>query len=148
MYDPIAKKMPDIFPLDEVSVDDEEEARVDKPIVAAVGTGTKVKTKATRDDRRARRYNVPKDRQRCELKAKGSVWPAFLVNESASGCAVLIDRVDGLHIGEKVELHTDQGWLKFRVVYIKAATAPESSGTKSDKWFRLGLKKASGLFPF
>lgn len=149
MYDPIAKKMPEIFALDEVWVDEEDEAPAEKSKASiSVGTGTKAKTKPTRDDRRSRRYNVPKDRQPCELKSKDSAWPVLLVNESESGCAVLTDRLNGLQNADKVELRTDKGWVTFRVVYIKAAARPEYAPTKSDTWFRLGLKKANRFFKF
>ena len=69
MYDPIAKKMPDVYPL-------EEEDSTDEPIV----TGSKPPAKPGLNDRKSPRYRVPKERQSCEVKAGANVILALLVD--------------------------------------------------------------------
>ena len=71
---------------------------------------------------------------------------ASLVNESKDGFAVLIDRLDGLKIGKKAELHTDMGRFTVRIVYIDKVGQPIDAAFKSDCWFRVGMKKARSFF--
>ena len=137
MYDPIAKKMPDVYPL-------EEEDSSDEPIA----TGTKSIAKQRRDDRKSSRCTVPPARQSCELKVGADVFSALLANESKHGFAVLIDRLDGLKIGKKVELYTDIGRFEVRIVYINKVAQPENAALNSDSWFRVGMKKARRFFLF
>lgn len=72
-------------------------------------TGTKPLLKPGRDERRSDRCMVPQARQSCEFKVGANVLSASLVNESKDGFAVLIDRLDGLKVGQKVKLHTNIG---------------------------------------
>ena len=83
---------------------------------------------------------MPQARQSCELKVGTKVLSASLVNESKGGFAVLIDRLDGLKIGKKVELHTNTGWFTVRIVYINKVAPPENAAPECDSWFRLGMK--------
>jgi hypothetical protein len=101
-----------------------------------------------RDDRKSYRYPMPKARQSCELKVGDDLLPAVLLDESKGGFAILIDRLNGLKSGKKAELHTDMGWFKVRIVYIKSAERPAYSDPSSDCWFRLGLRKARSFFLF
>jgi hypothetical protein len=141
MYDPIAKKMPDIYALGEL---EEEDSTSDEPIVSS----TKSIAKQGRDERKSCRSTVPPARQSCELRVGANISSALLANESKHGFAVLIDRLDGLKVGEKVELHTDMGWFKVRIVYINKVTQPENAALNSDSWFRVGMKKARRFFLF
>ncbi|MFZ1933447.1 MAG: hypothetical protein WCB27_24545 [Thermoguttaceae bacterium] len=126
--DQIAKKMPDVYVLEEDSTDE--------PTV----TGTKSIAKQRRDDRRSNRCNVPPARQSCELKVGANVRSASLVNESKDGFAVLTDRLDGLKVGKKVELHTDIGRFTVRVVYIQNVVPPRNAAPECESWFRVGMK--------
>jgi len=65
---------------------------------------------------------------------------ASLINESIDGFAVLIDRLDGLKVGKKVELHTNMGWFKVQIVYINKAARPNDAAPECDTWFRLGMQ--------
>ena len=85
-------------------------------------------------------YTVPQARQSCELKVGANVLSASLVNESKAGFAVLIDRLDGLKVGKKVELHTNMGWFMVRIVYISKVAPPRDAAPECDSWFRLGMK--------
>jgi hypothetical protein len=126
--DPIAKKMPDVYVLEEDSTDE--------PIV----TATKSIAKQRRDDRKSSRCTVPPARQPCELKVGANISSASLVNESKDGFAVLIDRLDGLKVGKKVELRTDVGWFMVRIAYINQVAPPRNAAPKCDSWFRVGMK--------
>jgi hypothetical protein len=118
----------------------------DPTATAAIGSGKS--SASRRDDRKSSRNPVPKSRRACELKVGGDLLPAVLVDESAGGFAVLIDRVEGLKSGKRAEFHTDMGWCKVRIVYIKKSAAPAGADAKSDCWFRLGLRKQRSFFLF
>ena len=135
MYDPIAKKMPDVYPL-------EEEDSTDEPIV----TGTKSIAKQGRDERKSCRCTVPQDRQACELKVGANVLLALLVDKSAGGFGVLVDRLGGLKTGEKAELHTDMGQFTVRIVHIREVALPKD--TALDTCFLVGMKKARRFLLF
>jgi len=113
-----------------------EEDPTDEKVV----TGTESFSKPGRDERRSCRCMVPQARQSCELKVGANVLSASLVNESAGGFAVLTDRLDGLKVGKKVELHTNMGWFTVRIVYINKVARPENAAPECDCWFRLGMK--------
>jgi hypothetical protein len=146
MYDPIAKKMPDVYVLEEDSTALEEDAP--RILTDKATTGKEPPAKLGRDERKSCRCKVPPARQSCELKVGSNVWAASLVNESKRGFAVLTDHLNGLEAGEKVELHTDKGWFTFRIIYIKEVSTPQDAAPECDSWFRLGLKKTGGLFSF
>ena len=103
-------------------------------------TGTEPFAKRGRDERRSGRCTVPQARQSCELKVGTNVLSGLLANESKHGFAVLIDRLDGIKIGEKVELHTEWGWFKVRVVFINSVASPEDAAPKCASWFQVGMK--------
>jgi hypothetical protein len=111
----------------------------DKPIANAA-TGTEPPAKRGQEERRSCRCTVPKERQSCELKVGDSVLAALLANESKRGFSVLIDRLDGLKVGEKAELHTLWGWFKVRVVFINSVAPPEDAASECDSWFQVGMK--------
>ncbi len=103
-------------------------------------TGTKLLAKPGRDERKSCRGTVPQARQACELKVGTNLLSASLVNESKDGFSVLLDRLDGLKVGKKVELHTNIGWFVVRIVYISKVTPPKNAAPGCDSWFRLGMK--------
>jgi hypothetical protein len=105
-------------------------------------TCSKLRWQPSREERKSDRCPVPQSRQSCEVKVGASVLSASLVNESQSGFGVLIDRLEGIKAGKKVELHTKTGWVTVRVVYVKKVAAPRNTTSKSDAWFWLGMKKA------
>ena len=95
--------------------------------------------------RKSARHIVPLDRQSCKLKVGGKVLSASLVNESRGGFAIWTDSVDSLKMGDKVQLHTDQGWFTARIVYLREVAKSQDAQTECDSWFQLGLEKAGGL---
>jgi hypothetical protein len=98
--------------------------------------------KPSREDRKSPRIAVPSPRRSCELHVDSAVLPASLMDRSAGGFAVVTDRADGLKLGKKVDLVTDLGRFKVKVVYINKIARPKDASTQSDTWFRLGLKVA------
>ena len=70
---------------------------------------------------------------------------ASLVNESRGGFAIWTDSADNLKIGEKVRLHTDQGWFTVLIAYVREVAKSQDAQSKCDSWFQLGLKKTGGV---
>ena len=103
-------------------------------------TDTKLAVKPGRDERKSCRCTVPQIRQPCELKIGANVLSALLANESKTGFSALIDRLDGLKVGQKVELHTNIGSFMVRIVYINKVVPPRNAAPGCDSWFRLGMK--------
>jgi uncharacterized protein YbcI len=132
---PIAEKTPDIL-LSEIAQAAEALAAMKPP------------AEPRQDNRKSSRRIVPLARQSCELKAGGKVLSASLVNESQGGFAVWTDSLDGMKIGEKVRLHTDQGWSTVRVIYVREVAKSQDTSHKCDDWFQLGFKKAGGFLCF
>ena len=124
---PIVQKMPESFVFDEGLTDE------------AI-TGTTSLSKPGIDDRRSCRRTVPQVRQSCELKVGSNVLSASVVNESKTGFSVLIDRLDGLKAGKKVELHTNMGRFTVQIVCINKVVPPKNAAPECDSWFRLGMK--------
>ena len=114
------------------------------PATKAV-TVVKPSAKPSRYKRKSERHVVLLDRQSCKLKVGGKVLSASLVNESRGGFAVWTDSVDSLKIGEKIRLHTDQGWFTARIAYVREVAKSQDAQSKCDSWFQLGLKKTGGL---
>jgi hypothetical protein len=110
-------------------------------------TGIEPIAKPGPDQRKSRRRTVPKVRQSCKVKVGIKVLSALLVNESHGGFAILIDHLDSLTVGKKIELHTDMGGFLVRIVYIKTIARPKDATAKCDSWFQLGMKKIGGSFP-
>jgi hypothetical protein len=103
-------------------------------------TGTRPLAKRGQEERRSGRCRVPKERQPCELKVGDNVLSGLLANESKRGFAVLIDRLDGLKVGEKVELRTEWGRFKVRVVFVNSVVPPDDVASDSASWFQVGMK--------
>jgi hypothetical protein len=115
------------------------------PTVKAVAA-MKPLAKPGRDDRKSCRCTVPQEHQFCELKVGDDVLLALLVDQSAGGFAVLVDRLDGLKIGEKVDLNTDMGTFTVRIVHINEVAPPKDVAI--DRCFRVGVKKTHRFFLF
>jgi hypothetical protein len=112
-----------------------------EPTDAAV-TGAQSPSRPGRDERRSRRCTVPRARQSCKLKFGARILSASLLNESKGGFAVLTDRLEGLTVGKKVELHTRLGHFMVRVIYINEVARRTGAAPRRDAGFQLGLKKA------
>jgi hypothetical protein len=98
----------------------------------------------SRNERKSRRHPVPEERQHCQLKVGTDVLSAVLVNKSERGFAVLIDSRNDLRVGQKVHLHTHQGWFTIRVVYITEIARPkdaDSGDSDGSSCFRLGCSR-------
>jgi uncharacterized protein YbcI len=114
------------------------------PAVKAA-TAVKPAQESGKRRRKSKRRIVPLDRQSCKLIVGKRVLAASLVDESRGGFAVWADSVDSLKIGDKVRLHTDQGRFAVRIVYLREVAKSQGAQSKSDFWFRLGLKKKGRL---
>jgi hypothetical protein len=98
------------------------------------------------EQRTSFRCTVADTRRHCELIVGADVLPAQLLDESAGGFSVLVDRLDGLGIDQEAELRTDSGWFAVRVVYVTEVALPDADGATADQQtpgFRLGLLRRS-----
>jgi hypothetical protein len=125
--DPIVQKMPESFVFD-------------KGLTGEAITGKVLLSKPGIEDRRSCRHTVPQVHQSCELKVGSNVMSASLVNKSKTGFSVLIDRLEDLKVGKKVELHANMGWFTVQIVYINKVAPPKNTAPECDSWFKLGLK--------
>lgn len=91
-----------------------------------------------RDQRKSSRHPVPKSRQRCEVKIAGEIRPAWLLDESAGGFAVLVSSVDAEILNQRIGLHIDGMYFDVRVAHV-AEVVPRISVSGNGPWFRLGL---------
>jgi hypothetical protein len=94
----------------------------------------------SQEERRSGRCRIPKEQQACELKVGTSVLSGLLANESKRGFAVLVDRMEGLKVGAKAELHTKWACFRVQVAFINRVAPPEDTAADSDSWFQVGLK--------
>lgn len=99
-----------------------------------------------RDQRRSSRHPVPESRQRCEVKINEEVLPAWLVDESTGGFAVLVSNVGTGLINQKIELHTDGIFFDVRVAHV-TEVIPRISVSGKGPWFRLGLRRLNEIEP-
>ena len=99
------------------------------------------------EDRKSCRVEVPPSRQACELKVGADVVSARLVNESRGGFAVLVDRLNGIKVGKKVELRTTTGRFRVRVVYIKKVARPKDAAPECDSSVSGGTEEVRRSFP-
>lgn len=111
--------------------------------LAGAMAGIKALSQPGIEERRSLREKVPPERQPCEIEARGKVLSALLVNESEGGFALLVEEGEGLKVGKKVELRTNTLSFTVRVVYLRKIARPENACSKSDSWFRVGVKKTS-----
>jgi hypothetical protein len=101
--------------------------------------------KRDRDHRESFRCPVTDARRHGELTVGSEVLAARLLDESAGGFAVLIDRLAGLEVGKTAELSTDAGRFAVRVMHVTQVDSTEADGEPADQqppFFRLGLLRA------
>ncbi len=85
----------------------------------------------TSDRRQSHRFPAPEDRSQAALQVGDDSYPARLVDQSASGFAVLVDAHPGVYEGESVWLRADGVWTKARVARV----------TLESKGVRVGLTR-------
>ncbi len=99
------------------------------------------------EQRTSFRCTVPESRQFCELRIGSTLLPAILMNESAGGFSVVVDRPPGLDVGQTAELHTDTGWFAVCAVHVAPVVPTEdddaATDEEPDQRFRLGLSRLS-----
>ena len=96
------------------------------------------------DNRRTSfRCLVVNARSPCTLRVGEDELPVGLLDESAGGFSVLVDRPPGLSVGQTAQLRTDSGWFEVRVANIREVVAPEGENGVRPKGpnscFRVGL---------
>lgn len=99
-----------------------------------------------RDDRKSCRYAVAPSQRPCRMKVGTDVMWASLADMSEGGFAVLVDHLDGLRVGQTVELETDMGCFTVRITYINEVAYPKGVASGRDFWFRVGVKKLRPSF--
>ena len=97
------------------------------------------------EQRESFRCRVLDSRQGCELTIGSNLLPGTLLDESAGGFSVLVDRPPGLSAEQTAELRTESGWFAVRVVHVAPVVPSEGNGAAAaeaqDQWFRLGLSR-------
>ena len=97
------------------------------------------------NQRKSFRCKVVDTGRRCELIVGSDVLAARLLDESAGGLAVAVDRLAGLEVDQTAELHTDAGRFSVRVANIVEIAPTEDADDGADKQqhrsFRLGLSR-------
>ncbi len=83
------------------------------------------------DRRQSHRFPAIEDRSQAALQVGDDSYPARLVDQSATGFAVLIDSHPGVYEGETVWLRADGVWTKSRVARV----------TLESKGVRVGLTR-------
>ncbi len=106
------------------------------------------------DRRESFRCPVADSRQGCVLQVGDTRLPGRLVDESAGGFSVLVQRPLGLvlDVGQTAELGSDSGWFKVRLMHVAEAEPPEGGDAKSSEeepssWCRLGLLRVRDIPP-
>jgi hypothetical protein len=77
-----------------------------------------------------------------ELRVGDEVLPAKLLDESAGGFGVMVDRLAGLEVGRTAELFTNAGRCIVRVVHVTRIAPPEcgsAAGETPGVQYQLGL---------
>lgn len=103
-----------------------------------------------RDDRKSFRCPVADTRQQCELKVGRDMLSARLLDESAGGFAVLVERLAGIEVEQIIHLRTNSGAFIVRVVHVAEVVLPDDDETpvgSEASWFRLGLLRVGEAEP-
>jgi len=102
-----------------------------------------------RNRRESFRCAVADTRQNCAINVGSEVRQARLLNQSAGGFAVLVDRPADLNIGDTAELRTDAGWFTVRLVHVEEVEAINDDAVASQQspWFRLGFSRLGDSMP-
>ena len=96
------------------------------------------------NQRRSFRCKVVDAGRLCQLIVGADVLSARLLDESAGGFAVAVDRLAGLEVGQTAELRTDTGHFSVRVANVAETTPSEDANAPAEEQhrsFRLGLMR-------
>ncbi len=100
------------------------------------------------DQRSSFRCLVAESRRQCALRIGEETLPAWLIDESAGGFSVLVDRPLNLETEQTVLLQTDSGWFNVRVTSAVEVPPPEDCDVvEPTEWFRLGLQRLGDAVP-
>lgn len=103
------------------------------------------------DQRSSFRCPVAESRRQCALRIGEATLPAWLIDESAGGFSVLVNRPPNLETEQTVLLQTDSGWFNVRVTFAVEVPPPEDCDVVESKepteWFRLGLQRLGDAVP-
>ena len=103
------------------------------------------------DQRSSFRCLVAESRRQCALRIGEETLPAWLLDESAGGFSVLVDRPLNLETEQTILLQTDSGWFNVRVTSTVETPPPEDcevvDSEKPTEWFRLGLQRLGDAVP-
>jgi len=106
---------------------------------------------STPQRRESFRCPVTESRAECVLHVGEEHVSAKLLDESAGGFLVLIDRSPDLSADPTLRLQTDSGWFDVQVIHIQETSPPEESdGAESQEqgpWFQLGLRRLGEVVP-
>jgi hypothetical protein len=105
------------------------------------------------EKRGAFRYPVPAKGQESVLRVGKKQMPVRVLDESAGGFAVLVDRHPGVGTDDVVRLCTESGWHEVRVVHVcehEPATSDGNGGGENEEapQFRVGLERVRDLTPW
>ena len=103
------------------------------------------------EQRSSFRCPVAESRRQCALRIGKERMPAWLIDESAGGFSVLVDRPPNLEAEQTVLLQIDSGWFNVRVRSIVEVPPPEDcevvESEEPTEWFRLGLQRLGDVVP-
>ena len=108
-------------------------------------------TDTTSNQRESYRCPVADSRQNCILQVGDDHFSGRLMDESAGGFSVMLEKKPTLEIKQTAQLQTDGVWFNVRVMYLAEASPPIGSRlTDTDvptQWFRLGLSRIGDALP-
>jgi hypothetical protein len=103
-----------------------------------------------KEQRKSFRFKPTPDRQACQLNVGTCKLSATLLDESAGGFAILVDRLAGLSVGQMAQVHTNMGWFNVRVIHLSEVSAVNVAELldvaivdPQEPWYRLGLSRLS-----
>lgn len=103
------------------------------------------------NQRESYRCPVADSRQNCILQVGEEQYSGRLMDESASGFSVLLEKKPHLEIKQTAQLQTDGGCFNVRVMYLAEASPPIGSRLSDTEvptqWFRLGLSRIGDALP-
>jgi len=103
--------------------------------------------KKSQDQRQSYRIPVTTVRRGCELTVGDQTLSARLLDQSAGGFAVLVDRLAGLDVDHMAQLATDSGSYSVRVVHIAELPGADSLSGGVKTIYRLGLSREGEAIP-
>jgi hypothetical protein len=97
------------------------------------------------EQRKSFRCTTAIPRPGCEIMLGTTVLPARLLDESAGGFAVLVNRPPSVEVNQLAQLHTKGGWYNVCIVHVAEVTPRLDVGnavaTEEGPWFRLGIRR-------